>query len=190
MCGDNEKQHTLVLHKDEFKTIPVLQKGVVQPDQCYKVLRRGDLVHYTNRTLLPLEIEDTAATGGARIVFGNARLVAIEKEIHEGTTLYVASLLDKDAKVELMPTGAEWWVPAEHRYKSLPKISRGTMLPDPTVVAARRVSNGRRDNTVWVLKTADGQVYGFQQPNHAARFALQQDAQLNLRFDTTKWTME
>ena len=42
----------------------------------------------------------------------------------------------------------------------------------------------------WVLKTADGLVYGFQQPNHAARFALQQDAQLNLRFDTTKWTME
>ena len=182
--------HTLVIHKDEFKTIPVLQKGVVEHDQCYKVLRRGDLVHYTNRTLLPMEVEDPAAIGGVRIVFGNARVVAIEKQIQEGTTLYIVGLLDKDAKVELMPTGAEWWVPAEHRYKNLPKISRGTMLPDATVVAAQRVPNGRRDNMVWMIKTADGLVYGFQQPNHAAKFALQQGVELNLHFNTTKWTME
>ena len=89
-----------------------------------------------------------------------------------------------------MPTGAEWWVPAEHRYKNLPKISRGTVLPDSTVVAARRVPNGRRNNMVWVLRTADDRVYGFQQPNHAARFALQQVVVLHHRFDTTKWTLE
>ena len=64
------------------------------------------------------------------------------------------------------------------------------MLPDSTVVAARRVSNGRRDNMVWVLKTSDGLVYGFQQPNHAAKFALRQDADLHLHFDTTKWILE
>ena len=79
---------------------------------------------------------------------------------------------------------------AEHRYKNLPKISRGTMLPDATVVAAQRVPNGRRDNMVWMIKTADGLVYGFQQPNHAAKFALQQGVELNLHFNTTKWTME
>ena len=48
----------------------------------------------------------------------------------------------------------------------------------------------RKQHTARIIKTEDGILYGFQQPNHVASFALREDAELTLRFDTTAWTMQ
>jgi hypothetical protein len=177
---DSEKPAIITVHDGDRKMIPVLAKGTVTEGALLKVLRIGPPLTYNSRSLIPLEVQDGGET---RVVFGAANIIEIKDHLLKDWSIYIEKVFAKDVKPLVIPNG-EWWKLAEAKYKSLPAISRKSVLDNALVTGAKMVHNERK-KPVWVVQTADEKIYKFEHPNHAHTLKLTEN--IGKTLDAGNW---
>ena len=183
METDSEKLAIVTVHDGDRKSTPVLAKGTVTEGAILEVLRIGTPITYNSRPLVPLEVQDVEGT--RRVVFGASNIIEIKDHLLKGWSIYIERVFVKDVKPVIIPTG-EWWKLAEVTYKTLPAISRKSVLDNAYVTGAKMVHNERK-KPVWVVQTEDEKIYKFEHPNHAHTLKLTENIGRALDVGNWEW---